>query len=255
MKLKIVIVILAVACLGLLIGLLAVKKQGEEQHATDVSSIVDFSNQVADAQLKINDLKNANLTYSNDFELSQQQAAQLSNSLAAAQVTIASSQATIVSAQQQITNLNSRIGDLEVQNKVLDQQASELTNTIAKLDALIADTQGRLSLSESNSVYLQQELQKQMAQKAEIEHKFNDVDELRQQVRKIKDDLFVARRLQLMKNDNSQKKGAQLLMQRTVPVTNNPAATPNYGLNVEVGSDGSVKVIPPLGAPTNAPAH
>jgi chromosome segregation ATPase len=170
-------------------------------------------------------------------------------------VTIASSQTTIASAQQQITNLNSRISDLEVQNKVLDQQASELTNTIAKLDTLIAETQGRLSLSESNSVYLQQELQKQMAQKAEIEHKFNDVDELRQQVRKIKDELFVTRRLQLMKNDNSQKKGAQLLIQRTVPVTNNPAAAPNYGLNVEVGSDGSVRVIPPLGAPTNAPAH
>jgi predicted nucleic acid-binding Zn-ribbon protein len=255
MKLKIVIVVLAVACIGLLIGLLSVKKQGEEQHAADASSIADFSNQVASAELKINDLNNANLTYSNDFALSQQQAAQLSNSLAAAQATIASSQATIASAQEQITNLNSRINDLEIQNKVLDQQASDLTNTIAKLDTLIADTQGKLSLSESNSVYLQQELQKQMAQKAEIEHKFNDVDELRQQVRKIKDDLFVARRLQLMKNDNTQKKGAQLLIQRAVPVTNNPAAAPNYGLNVEVGSDGSVRVIPPLGAPTNAPAH
>jgi chromosome segregation ATPase len=255
MKIKIVIVILALACLGLLIGLLAVKKQGEEQHATDVSSIVDFSNQVVSADLKINDLNQVNLMLTNDLALSQQQAAQLSNSLAAAQVTIANSQTTIANAQQQITNLNSRIGDLEVQNKVLDQQASELTNHIAKLDSLIADTQSRLGLSQSNSVYLQQELQKQMAQKAEIEHKFNDIDELRQQVKKIKDDLFVARRLQLMKNDNSQKKGAQLLIQRTVPVTNNPAATPNYGLNVEVGSDGSVKVIPPLGASTNAPAH
>ena len=65
----------------------------------------------------------------------------------------------------------------------------------------------------------------------------------------------MARRLQLMKNDNRQKKGAQLLMERTVTVTNAPAAAPNYGLNVEVGSDGSVHVIPPLGAATNAPAH
>ena len=93
-----------------------------------------------------------------------------------------------------------------------------------------------------------------MAQKAEVEHKFNDLNELRQQVRKVKDDLFVARRLQLMKNDNSQKKGAQLLIQRSVPAPTAPAPA-NYGLNVEVGSDGSVKVIPPLGAPTNAPAH
>ena len=255
MKIKIIIVVLSLACLGLLIGLVAVKKQGEEQHAADVSSITDFSNQVVNADLKINDLNQVNLMLTNDLALSQQQAAQLSNSLAAAQVTIAASKATITSAQEQITNLNGRINDLEVQNKVLDQQASELTNTIAKLDSLIADTQSKLSLSESNSVYLQQALQQQMAQKAEIEHKFNDIDELRQQVRKVKDDLFVARRLQLMKNDNSQKKGAQLLIQRAVPVTNNPAAMPNNGLNVEIGSDGSVKVIPPLGAATNAPAH
>jgi len=93
-----------------------------------------------------------------------------------------------------------------------------------------------------------------MAQKAEIEHKFNDLDELRQQVKKVKTDLFVARRLQFMKNDNSQKRGAQLLIERSVSVA--PAAPAgDYGLNVEVGSDGSVRVIPPLGASTNAPAH
>jgi hypothetical protein len=43
-------------------------------------------------------------------------------------------------------------------------------------------------------------------------------------------------------------------MQRSPPVTQAaPAAgSPSYNLNVEVGSDGSVHVIPPL---TNAPAH
>jgi hypothetical protein len=43
-------------------------------------------------------------------------------------------------------------------------------------------------------------------------------------------------------------------MTRNPIVTNSPNAAA-YGLNVEVGSDGSVKVIPPLVAPTNAPAH
>ena len=254
MKIKIIIVILAVACLGLVIGLLAVKKQGEEQHATDASSIVDFSNQVVNADLKINDLSQVNLTYSNDLVLSQQQAAQLSNNLAAADSAIADSKAAIASAQGEITNLNTHISDLEARNQQLDQRASELTNTIAQLNGLIEATRNQLSTSETNNVFLQQELQKQMAEKAELEHKFNDLDVLRQQVKKIKTDLYVARRLQLMKNDNSQKKGGQLLIQRVVPVTNSPAA-PNYGLNVEIGSDGSVKVIPPLGAMTNAPAH
>ena len=255
MKIKVVIVLLAVAVIGLAIALFAVKKSGEEQHMTDVSSIVDFSNQVVNANLKINDLNQVNLMLTNDLALSQQQSAQLSNSLVAAAATIAASEATIATARDQITNLNLRIGDLETQNKVLDQRASELTNSIAQLNSLIEDTRSKLDASETNSAFLQQALQSQLAQKAEIEHKFNDLDELRTQVKKIKDELFMARRLQLMKNDNSQKKGAQLLMERTVTVTNAPAAAPNYGLNVEVGSDGSVHVIPPLGAATNAPAH
>jgi len=254
MKIKIIIVILAVACVALAIALFAVKKSGEEQHQADISSIVDFSNQVVNAELKINDLNQVNITYSNDLVLSQAQAEQLSNSLNAASKTIADSKIAISTAQDQIATLNSRIGDLETQNKVLDQRANDLTNTIAQLNSLIEDTRSKLNASETNSLFLQQALEKQMAQKAEVEHKFNDLNELRQQVRKVKDDLFVARRLQLMKNDNGSKKGAQLLIQRTAPVTNAPAPA-NYGLNVEVGSDGSVKVIPPLGAPTNAPAH
>jgi DNA repair exonuclease SbcCD ATPase subunit len=253
MKIKIVVVALAVVCVGLAIGLFAVKKQGDEQHNSDVSSIVDFSNQVVNARMKIDDLNQVNLTYSNDMVLSQQQAAQLSNSLAAATATVASSQAALTSAQDQIKSLNGHISDLEIQNKVLDQQANDLTNTIAKLNTLIDDTRSKLATSENNSAFLQQELQKQMAQKAEIEHKFNDLDELRKQVKKIKNDLFIARRLELMKNDNGNKKGAELLIQHTVPATNAVPTGP-AGLNVEVGSDGSVKVIPPLGATNPAPA-
>jgi chromosome segregation ATPase len=253
MKIKIVIVILALAVVGLAIALFAVKKQGEEQHATDVSSIVDFSNQVVNADLKINDLNQVNLMLTNDLAASQQQSLQLSNNLDVATAVIADGKAALANAQNQITNLDARISDLETQNQVLDQRANDLSNTIAQLNGQIEDTRAKLNTSETNNVFLQQELQKQMAEKAEIEHKFNDLDELRQQVKKIKTDLFMARRLQFMKNDNSQKKGSQLLMQRSVPVTKSPVA-PNYGLNVEVGSDGSVKVIPPLGATTNAPA-
>lgn len=254
MKTKIVIVILAVACAGLFIGLFAVKKQGEEQRASDQVSISDFSNQVVSANLKIIDLNQANLTYSNEWILSRQQAEQLSNSLAEAAATVASSREALAGAQQQITSLNTHIGDLETQNRVLDQRAGELTNTISQLNSLIDDTRSKLAMSENNSQFLQQELQKQLAQRADIEHKFNDLDELRQQVKKVKTDLFVARRQQLMRNDVGQKRGAQLLVEHSAAAPE-PAPAGNYGLNVEVGSDGSVRVIPPPGAPTNAPAR
>jgi chromosome segregation ATPase len=263
MKIKVVIVILAVACIGLGIALFATKKSADDQHATDVSSIVVFSNQVVEVTRHLDELGQVNLTLSNDLAASQQQLSlsteqltQLSNSLAAASATLADTKTSLASAQELVTNLNTRISDLETQNRVLDQQASTLSNTLVQLSTQIEDTKNQLAISETNSAFLQGELQKQLVQKAELEHKFNDLDELRVQVRKVKDEMFVARRLQLMKTDNSGKKGAELLMHPNVAATNSPASKPpaNFDLNVEVGSDGTVKVIPPLGA-TNSAAH
>ena len=256
MKIKIAIVILAIACVGLGITLFATKKQSDEQHTAEVTSTLELSNQLVGATIQLNDFRVANVNLTNDLASSRQQLAlteqqagqqaeQLSNSLAAA--------------RDQITNLNTHVSDLETQNKVLDQRASELTNTIAQLSAAIENTQNRLAVAETNRAFIEQELQKQMAQKAELEHKFNDLNEVRAQVKKLRDEIFIARRIQLMENDNGQKKGAELLRQRTPAVTNPSAATAghqtNYNLNVEVGSDGSLRVIPPLNSATNGTAH
>jgi hypothetical protein len=67
----------------------------------------------------------------------------------------------------------------------------------------------------------------------------------------LRDEIFVARRLQWINEGTSpgtQPKGAQLLMQRTTTTTKSAATTntaPKFDLNVEVGSDGSVHVLPP----------
>jgi chromosome segregation ATPase len=263
MKIKIAIVILVVACLGLGIALFATKKQSDEQHVADLNSIVDFSNQVVNANVQLNDFRQTNLALTNDLAASQQelaaiqqQAEQLSNSLAAASAALDTTKTSLAGAQDQITNLNAHITDLESQNKALDQRATELTNTIAQLSLSIENTRNQLAIAETNRVFIEEELEKQVQQKAELEHKFNDINVVRAQVKKLRDEMFVARRLQLMKNDNGNKKGAELLMQHKPAATNTATASvpPNYNLNVEVGSDGSVRVIPPLGAATNSPA-
>ena len=256
MKPKVIIVVLAVVAIGLAIALFAAKKQAEDQRAADLSSIVDFSNQVVNAQSKIGDLNQVNITYSNKLAVSELQSAQFSNDLASTSATLATSQSDLASAQGEITNLNSRLAELEVQNKSLDDRLGALTNQLTNLNAQIADTQEKLAHAEAGNEFLQQELQKQVAQRAELEHKFNDLDQLRQQVRKIKSDLFVARRLQMEKYDNSGKKGAEMLvMRRDNPYTPPATIDANTSLNVEIGSDGSVHVIPPLGVPTNSVAH
>jgi chromosome segregation ATPase len=254
MKNKVVLVVLAVVCLLLLIGLFAIKKTGEEQHVADANSILELSNQVVNAGVKINDLNQVNLALTNDLASSRQQIEEISNHLATTAATLAASQTELADSQGQITNLNARISDLESQNKTLDERIGELTNNLVQLNLQIAETQQKLIAAGSANAYLQQELQRQMAQKAELEHNFNDLDVLRQQVKKIKSDIFTARRLQFMKNDISGKKGAELLLHPNVPAPATASSQPANGLNVEIGSDGSVRVIPPIIAPTNAPA-
>jgi septal ring factor EnvC (AmiA/AmiB activator) len=264
MKMKIGIVILAVVCVGLAIALFATKKQADDQRKTDDDHILDFSNQLVTASENLDDLRQVNLKLTNDLAMSQQQTLQLSNSFVTAATalsnSLASTKSSLAAAQDQIANLNGRITDLEAQNQVLDQRAAELTNTIASLTAQITDTTQKLVTSETNNIFLEKELQDQMAKKAELERKFNDIDDVRAQVKKLHDELFVARRLQFMRSGITDQKGAQLLMQRIVPNTAaSDKQSPHYDLNVEVGSDGSVHVIPPQtnapAATTNAPAQ
>ncbi len=62
MNAKTIIVILAVACIALGIALIAYKNSGDTQHDKDVSSIVDFSNQVVNADQHIDSLNQVNLS-------------------------------------------------------------------------------------------------------------------------------------------------------------------------------------------------
>jgi chromosome segregation ATPase len=251
MKTKLGIVILVVACGGLAIVLLATKKAADERLKTDAYAILDFSNQLVNANKTLDDYRQVNLMLTNDLAGSRQEALTFSNQFTEASSTLASTKASLQSAQDQIASLNSRIAGLETRNQVLDQRAAALANAIASLNAQIADTQQKLAGSETNNAFLEKELQRQTAAKIELESKFNNLSVVRSQVKKLKDDLLIARRLQWMRERSepgSQQKGAQLLMQRTVSA---PARPPHYDLNVEVSSDGSIHVIP---LPANAPA-
>jgi len=260
MKIKMAIVILAVVCAGLAVALIAAKTTIHAQLNDKENAILDISNQLVAATDQVNGLQQVNLVLSNNFIAGQRQIAALSNNLHGASSALASAKATLQGAEDQIANLNGRIGDLETQNKVLDDRAAALTNTIAALNAQIADTEQKLADSETNNVFLEKELQQQIAQRAELERKFDDLNQLRAQVKKLRDEAFVARRLQLMRNGVTDQKGAQLLVQPRTAASMAAAATArqssHYDLNVEVGSDGSVHVIPPPNnAMTNTPAR
>jgi hypothetical protein len=252
MKIKTGIILLAVISVGLLIALFVAKKQAEDVHVKDTASILEFSNQLDTANINLNDERQVNLMLTNDLASTRQALVETSNSLSGQ---LAGAQNEIENAQNQITNLNGRISDLETQNKALDDRATMLSNNIVTLDAQIAATQQQLATSQTNNAFLAAELQKQMAEKAELERKFSDVDAVRAQLTKLRTELFEARRLEWMNagvDPTRIQKGGELQMQRPLPPPTPPAgvqpppkSTPPYDLNVEVGSDGSVHVIAP----------
>ena len=248
--------ILIVACVGLAVALLVLKNRSDAQQKKDAETILDFSNQWVEASININELNQANVVLSNDVAMKTTAMSALSNQLDAASNTLTTTTASLASSQEQITNLNTRVADLEAQNQVLDERANSLSNTIAQLDTQIAETEMKLATSRTNNAFLESELKRQVAERTELERKFNDLQEVRVQVHKLRDELLIARRLEWMRegtDPTKPMKGGQLLMQRSPPPSASaaPASSPYSSLNVEVSSDGSVHVIPPL---TNSPA-
>ena len=246
MKLQSGIVILVVVCLGMVVALVAEKKHADTEQKKDSDTILDFSNQLATANINLDGLRQVNLILTNDIVAAQQTLTVLSNQYVATSASLSNTTAALKTAQDQIA-------DLEAQNQALDQQVVNMTNTIGNLSAQIAETQMKLVESETNNAFLEDELKRQVAERVDLERKFNNLTQVRAQVRKLRDDLLIARRLQWMRDGtdpNQQRKGAQVLMARG-SVTNRMVGPAHYDLNVEVSSDGSVQVVPAM---TNAPA-
>jgi predicted RNase H-like nuclease (RuvC/YqgF family) len=253
MNRKTAIAILVVACVVLAVSLIILQTMSSKQHESDANTILQFSNELDTANVNLNDTRQVNLQLNSDLATNRVLAAGLSNQLDETSQQLAGAQSNLQTAQLQITNLDQHVSDLEAQNEVLDQRADELSNTIAQLNTQITDTQMKLAVSQTNNVYLEGELQKQVAQKEELQHKFNDLNDVRQQVRKLKTDALVARRLEWIRegvDPNNVQKGGQILVNHQV-MTNVPAVNPNFNLNVEVGADGTIRVLTNYPTPAN----
>jgi chromosome segregation ATPase len=239
MKTQLGIIVLVVVCAGLVVALVMGKKRADIRQKKDTDTILDFSNQLTTANASLDDLRQVNLMLTNDLEMSRRTLTMFSNQYVATSTSLSNTEAALKTAQDQITAL-------EAQNRSLDQKAMQMTNTIANLSAQITETQMKLVESETNNTFLENELKRQVAEKARLESKFNNLSQVRAQVRKLRDDLLVARRLRWMRegtDPTQQRKGAELLMAHA-SATNQIMGPAHYDLNVEVSSDGSVQVIP-----------
>jgi septal ring factor EnvC (AmiA/AmiB activator) len=257
MKPTIGIIVLAVLAAGLVVGLIVIKKQADDQHERDISALLDSSNQLYQANTSLNDLRQVNLTLNSDLATNRLVLADLSNNLESVSQAVTNIQVALSAAQDQLAGQSNRIADLQSQNQVLNdraalltQQAVGLTNTINSLNAQITDTMAQLTVSQTNNAFLEQQLQQLVEMKAELEHKFNSLEDVRDQVKKLHDEIIEARRLRWMKEGTDvQLKGAELLTKwrntPSGPTAPGGSSGTNYSLNVVIGSDGSVHALPP----------
>jgi len=254
------VIILVLVCIGLGIALITVKVQSSRQHEQESKQLVGYSNDLASATAASNEQvqvtsalykerdeqKQAFLDLTNNY-------AKLSGDLAQTSADLAKTQKTM---QDEVAKRDAKISELEDKNAALDKETAELGTSITNLTTQITETQRKLSASEGDKTFLEKELKRLMTEKAELERQFNDLTVMKAQVARLKEQLATARRLQWTRDGvyaRAEQKGAQQLLQSGTFAQVAQARTPKpaYDLNVEVGSDGSVKVVP---APTNSPA-
>ena len=190
----------------------------------------DLTSQLTEKTEALETLQTRFTTITGELENSQDRVAKVSQELAETQNTLAER-------DQQISELSSERDDLT-------GQMAQLNVDMKGLESLIQDTQKKLEASEGDRDFLLAELQRLRAEKAELEKQFNNLASLRDQVRRLKDELSVARRIEWIRKGilgaGSKPKGATLLMRGF----KRPEPKANFDLNVELNQDGGVKVVP-----------
>ena len=251
MKTTVALIVLLLACVGLGVALVTRNKQAAEQHQHDNEVILYHSNQLVDANSKLEEQRQVNSNLEKDLSARKADISKLSTDLTQTGESLSKTEAALKAALEETAKRDAKIAELESQKETLDKQAVDLKSSISGLENKIAETQKRLAASEGDKAFLEKELKRLMAEKAELERQFNDLAVLRAQVHKLKEELSIARRLEWIRQGifaSQDQKGAQKLMQGFASNNTRPANTNRYDLNVEVNADGSVKVVEPATA-------
>lgn len=252
MQPKAAIIILVVICVGLGIALVFLNQKHDTEHVQAVDKISKLSNDVVSTQSRFDEQHAVNLTLESNLATAKLEA---SNKLASLEGTLATTTAQLNQAREaakaaadsaanEVAERDKKISDLSGQNQQLDKQSADLKGAITDLEGKIALTQKKLAASEGDRTFLLGELKRLQAEKADLERRFNDLAQVREQVRKLKDELSISRRLDVIRRSIYATFAES---DRTQPPA--PPASNNGGLNVEVREHGAATII--VSAPTN----
>ncbi|MCX8107355.1 MAG: hypothetical protein N3G20_00975 [Verrucomicrobiae bacterium] len=253
MQQKSATVVLALICVALLAGLVFRHKTAIRERLEHMAALAYVSNQWNETKAKLDKVteENNNLVAKLNAKTAELQStalrlAQTEAALESTNIVLRTVQQQLEQARQEISQRDSRISQLETQYAELDKQANAMKASIEQLQSKIAETEEKLARSEGDREFLLKELKRLQAEKADLERKFNDLVALREQYKKLKEELAVFRRIEWIRQGlyGHAKKGAELLQSGIARVAPAPVRT-NIGLDVEIRRDGSATIIPP----------
>jgi len=251
MKLKFVTVILFLACVGLGIMLLVRYKEAQalQKTAEDTSAgLASVSNQLQKTSADLAEHQQVNDVLTKTVKTREGEVVVFSNKVTEVkgqlEKTEADAKAKEQAAQAELAKRDTKITELEGQKDDMSKRLSSLTNKIANLESKITDTERKLAVSEGDREFLLKELKRLQTEKAELDRQFNDLQSLKVQVSKLKEELTIARRLDFFRSGVfGTLKGAERFMMRPVPTATK--ASTNFNLNVEFKQDGGARVVTP----------
>jgi len=248
---KVAIVFLILASLGLGVGLMMRHNQAVEVKRLDDEKITSLTKTVDETKTKLDEQEKMAMYLQTNLNLRVEELSGASNNLTKLSADLARTQkemqAAAEAARAEIERRDTQIAQLTSQTNALTLKMDDLTASIGKLGKQINETERKLVASEGDREFLLKELKRLQVEKAELERQFNDLSALRTQVSKLKEELSIARRLEWLRMGiygQQDKKGAERLMAGSTA----PGRSNNFSLNVELKQDGGATVV------TNKPA-
>ncbi len=248
MNARIISIMAVLAAVGLGIALVVSGRRAADDQRKSAVTINTYSNQVLQLTERLNELRKVNLVLEGNLTQRGAEIDLYSNKLSLAETRLVQKEAEAVTAAAEIQKRDQQITGLEGQREDLTKKMGELNTSITTLESRIGETQRKLTASEGDRAGLLKELRRLQTEKAELERKFKDLVVLRDQVKKLREDLSVSRRMDLIRRGlvGTDLKGGPLLQQgiRRPSATNSaPGSAP---LKVEIDTQGRARVTEPV---------
>jgi chromosome segregation ATPase len=286
MNSKAAVIVLVIISLLLGVALLVMHGDATKQKENDTKRMLELSNLWVKTEGLLNEQKAVNATLETNLLSKTEEARVLTNNLTQTTTTLTETKGELektkaeavaaaesaakllretvekakvseAALKQEIAKRDSKITDLSNSQDDLTQKIGSLNTAIAGLNQQIAKTEKELETTKGDKDFLLKELKRLQSERSELERQMNDLAFLREQVKHLKEELAISKRLDWMRRGvygDMDKKGGQLMQDgfRASAIKTNAAGAT---VNVELKRDGTVTISPATNAPPKSPAR